>query len=345
MRPIQDHLNTLYVMTQGAYLRKDHETLVVEDDGEKKLQVPGHHINSIVVFGNVLVSPGALGWASSNDVTITYLSTTGRFKGRFVGPTSGNVLLRVNQLSKTDDGEVPVDFSKSFVAGKLKNCRSSLYRSARDSKSEEVQSTLKERAGRLDKLINKLKNAEELETIRGIEGQGSKIYFGGFDDMILQDEFDFAKRTRRPPEDEVNALLSFLYVMLCHNCRSALEGVGLDPQIGFFHQLRPGRPSLALDLMEEFRPVLADRLALTLLNRGQLRPDSFTKRPGGSVNMDDEGIKTVIQAYQDKKDDMVTHPLISQKVSYGNLPHVQARLLARTIRGEVDTYPPYVHGK
>lgn len=340
---VQQHLNTLYVLTQDAYLRKDHKTLVVEVEQEKKLQVPGHHINSLVVFGRVLVSPGALEWASENEVIITYLSAKGRLKGRFTGPTSGNVLLRMDQSKAVKDKQRSASLAKNFVAGKLKNYRSTIYRSARDSKKESTKSDLQETADKLDKLIHKLDQADEIETIRGIEGQGTKVYFDSFEDMILRKEFGFSKRTRRPPRDPVNAVLSFLYTLLCHDCRAAADGVGLDPQMGFFHSLRPGRPSLALDLMEELRPVLADRLVLTLINRNQLGENNFNYRPGGSVDMDEECLKTVIQAYQDKKDDEITHPFLDQKTTYGALPHIQARLLARTVRGEVETYPPYLH--
>lgn len=339
----QQHLNTLYVLTQDAYLRKDHKTLVVEVEGQEKLQVPGHHIDSLVVFGRVLVSPGVLDWASGNEVIITYLSNRGKLKGRFCGPTSGNVLLRMDQTKGTEDAELSLSLAKSFVAGKLKNCRSSIYRSARSREEQVVETELRKAAERFDKLINKLDHVESIETVRGIEGQGASIYFDVFEKMILKKEFDFPKRTRRPPRDPLNALLSFLYTLLCHDYRAAADGVGLDPQIGFFHSLRPGRPSLALDLMEELRPVLADRLALTLINRNQLDKDNFNYRPGGSVHMDEEGLKAVIQAYQKKKDEEITHPFLDRKVTYGTLPHVQARLLARTIRGEVEDYPPYLH--
>lgn len=339
----QQHLNTLYVLTQDAYLRKDHKTLVVEVDGQKKLQVPGHHINSVVVFGRVLVSPGALEWASENEVIITYLSAKGRLKGRFAGPTSGNVLLRMDQAKATEDKELMTSLAKSFVAGKLKNCRSSIYRSARDQEKTTAESKLRDTAENFDKLINKLDQAKDVETVRGIEGQGGRIYFDVFDIMILREEFGFPERTRRPPRDPINAVLSFLYTLLCHDCRAAVDGVGLDPQVGFFHSLRPGRPSLALDLMEELRPVLADRLALTLFNRNQLNEENFNYRPGGSVQMDEDGLKTVIQAYQDKKDNEITHPFLDREITYGTLPHIQARLLARTIRGEVEVYPPYLY--
>lgn len=341
----QKFLNTLYVTTQGAYLRADHETLVVEINGEKQLQIPGHHLGSIVIFGRILVSPGAFRWCSKKEVPLTHLSTQGKFIGRFIGPTTGNVLLRLDQFRMATDIESTVPIARNFVAGKVKNTRQSILRSARDHYSQEEEEKLRTIAKRLKTVLSRLKRANDLDTIRGLEGETAREYFDIFDDLILKgkETFRFNQRTRYPPRDPTNALLSFLYGLLRHDCCSAVEGVGLDPQIGFLHAARPGRSSLALDLMEEFRPILADRTVLTLINRKQVNSNGFRSRKGGSIKMTGKTLKTVVEAYQKLKEREIIHPLLERKVSYGMLPHIQARLLARTIRGDVEAYPPYIY--
>jgi CRISPR-associated protein Cas1 len=337
--------NTLYLTTQGAYLRQDHDTLVVEIEGEKRLQVLGHHLGGVVLFGPVMVSPGAIRWCADAGVSLTFLSPQGRFVGRLVGPISGNVLLRVDQFRASEDQARTAMLAKQFVAGKIQNTRQSVLRSARDVAEQSAAENLRDTAARLRYILEQLEQAEDMDTIRGLEGEAAHAYFLAFNAMMLQNRtaFTFSGRTRHPPRDPINALLSFLYALLLHDCRSALEGVGLDPQIGFLHALRPGRPSLALDLMEEFRAILADRVALTLVNRQQVPPADFVATPGGAVRMSDEARKTVVRVYQERKAQEVAHPLLDNAVPYGLLPHIQARLLARTLRGDLAIYPPFLH--
>lgn len=336
-------LNTLYVMTQGSRLRKDHETLVVEVDGEKTLQVPQHHLGSVVVFGGVYVSQGVYTWASEEGKPITFLSTYGKFRGRFVGPTSGNVHLRVQQFEANQDGAFRVSASKAMVAAKIQNSRFLLLRHARD--RNQFEDSLRRAEKEMGSTLEELEEVESLDDIRGMEGQASRLKFQVFDRMLTQNRDFFAMkgRNRRPPRDPMNAILSFLYTIIRHDVSSALESVGLDPQVGLMHVLRSGRPALALDLMEEFRPVLGDRLAVTLVNRQQLKPDDFKQRSGGAVEMTEEGRKTLLEAYQKRKDAEVSHPVMENPLPLGLVPQVQARLLARVIRGELEEYPPFLY--
>jgi CRISPR-associated protein Cas1 len=261
-----------------------------------------------------------------------------------VGATSGNVLLRTAQHKASIDDKVCAQIAKAIVAGKLQNCRVNILRAAREAKSAENEKSLREAAEQIGVQISTLPEAQTLEEIRGCEGQGSALYFSVFDTMITvqRTDFKFLTRNRRPPRDRVNALLSFIYALLLNDCISALEGVGLDPQIGYLHSLRSGRPALALDLMEEFRPAIAERLALTLINRRQLTADDFEIRPGESVLLNEKGRRTVVVAYQKRKQEEITHPLLKSKVPLGLVPHLQARLLARHIRGETSVYTPFI---
>lgn len=335
--------NTLYITTQGAYLRKDHETLVVEVNGEKRLQIPGHHLNSVVIFGQVLISPGAFKWCAQKGINLTHLSLTGRYIGRFIGPKSGNVLLRLEQFQTTQNEAEVVSLSKSFVAGKIQNSRQSILRSARDHQDSSQEDQLRKTAEKLRNVLSRLEKSTGMNVIRGLEGEAARTYFDAFDNLLLSNSFMFEKRTKYPPKDPINALLSFLYALLRHDCCSAVEGIGLDPQIGFLHSARPGRPSLSLDLMEEFRPILADRIAITLINRNQVKVKGFSSRPGGSVQMSENTLKTVIKAYQKRKEQELTHSLLDKKMTYGMLPHIQARLLSRTLRGDLEMYPAYIY--
>lgn len=334
-------LNTLYVQTQGAYLHLDHETVVLEVEDEDPAQIPLHHLGGIAVFGNVLVSPHLLHKCSEDGRSVVWFSWGGRFRGRLQGPVTGNVLLRRGQHEALSDDKRTLSLAQAFVGGKIRNTRYVLQRGLRDGlpDPDPVETGIE----RLDELREDVKEVASLDALRGVEGNASKLYFGLFDDLIRSEEegFIFTGRNRRPPRDRVNALLSFAYSILTNECASALEGVGLDPQTGYLHALRPGRPALALDLVEEFRSVIADRAVLTLINRDQLAPDDFEERPGGAVLLTDDGRSTFLQHWQERKQREVHHPVLERSVPYGLLPHVQARLLARTLREDIDTYPAF----
>jgi CRISPR-associated protein Cas1 len=337
-------LNTLYVTTQGAYVSKDHETIVVKADEKQLIAVPMLAIGSLVCFGRVSVSPFLLGACAERGIGISYLTENGRFLARVEGEISGNVLLRREQYRKADDPSAAREFARAFVAGKLANYRASLRRYAREHTEPDKTQRLTVAAQSVQATLDNLPSAQTVDEVRGHEGEGSAAYFGAFDSAIHGPlgDFAFEKRSRRPPLNNLNALLSFLYVLVTHDCASALQAVGLDPAVGFLHADRPGRASLALDLVEEFRPIWADRLVLSLINLKQIKPTGFSKTDGGAVNMDDETRKAVLVAYQKRKQEEVTHPFTGEKQTTGLLPHLQARLLARAIRGELDAYPPYV---
>ena len=336
-------LNTLYVQTQGAYLRLDHETLKLEIDRELKLQAPLHHIGGMVLFGNVLVSPFLLQRFAEDGRSVVWMSKTGRFWGRLAGPTSGNVLLRRAQYEAHADPTRAAGIARSIVAGKVRNSRTMAQRSAREVTLAEERTALEDTAKELASILKSVGRARSIQELRGLEGQAGRIYFETLASMVRshKEEYAFNGRTRRPPRDKMNALLSFVYSLVLSDCVAACEGVGLDPQFGYLHALRPGRPSLALDLMEELRPVLADRLVLSLVNRRQVRPKDFEERPGGAVILTDSGRKTVLVAYQKRKQEEINHPILGQQAPLGLVPHVQARLLARHLRGDVDMYLPF----
>ena len=335
-------LNTLYVMTQGAYLHLEGETLVVEVERQKRLQVPLHHLGSVVIFGDIMVSPAALHRCADDGRGVVLLDRRGQFKARLEGPLSGNILLR--QAQHRAAATQSLELARAFVAGKLRNARQIVLRGARDSGSDADREALRQSGRLLAGHIRRLPGTATLDVVRGDEGDGARVYFAAVRHLIRPDAreaFHFEQRNRRPPLDRFNALISFLYTLLVHDCRTAVEGVGLDAQLGFLHAVRPGRPALALDLMEEFRP-LADRLALTLINRGQLTEKDFEPRPGGAVYLAETGRKTVLAAYQQRKQEEVSHALLQQPVPVGLLPHVQARLLARVLRGDVEGYLPFL---
>jgi CRISPR-associated protein Cas1 len=336
-------LNTLYVTTQGAYLAKEGEAILVRVEGETRLRLPVHNLDGIVCFGNVLCSPFLLGHCAANGVQISFLTENGRFLARVQGEVSGNVLLRHAQHRLVDDPGRTADLARLFVLGKITNTRVVLNRAARDRPDTPAASVLRLASGQLAACLESLRATETTDQIRGVEGQAAQLYFAAFPQLITADDpaFVFTGRNRRPPRDPVNALLSFLYVLLAHDIRGALEGVGLDPAVGFLHALRPGRPSLALDLMEELRPFLADRLALSLINRAQLRPVDFSTDPAGGVRLADEARRTVLKAYQERKRDEITHPFLGEQIPVGLVPHVQALLLARHLRGDLSPYPPF----
>lgn len=336
--------NTLYVMTQGAYIHRDHLTVKVEVEKETRLSVPIHHLESISVFGNVMTSPGAMQLCAEHGAAITFMSETGRLIARVDAPQSGNVLLRREQFRKADRPEESLKIARWIIAGKLQNARGVLMRTARQIEDGADSRALDKAAADIAHFIRKLESAGTVDEARGYEGEGAQLYFGVFNNLMKQqrEDFNIPGRNRRPPLDPANALLSFSYALLLHDCVSALVAAGLDPSVGFLHSDRPGRPSLALDLMEEFRPVIADRHVLTLINRKEVDKTCFKTREGGAVEMSDAARKTVVSAYQQRKQEEVTHPLLEQKMTVGMLPFCQARLLARHIRGDIAEYPPCV---
>ena len=338
-------LNTLYIMTPNAYAHLENTAVRIDVEREKKLRVPLHHLGAVVCFGDVLVSPALMHRLADEGKSLVLLDDTGRFKARLEGPVSGNILLRQSQHQKAADTGYAVEFARAIVAGKLKNSRSVILRGARESADAEEASSLSRTADDLAASLRAVKIASDLDVLRGIEGEAARGYFAALNLVIkptVREHFTLNGRTRRPPLDRFNALLSFLYAMLMNDCRSALEAVGLDPQLGFLHAVRPGRAALALDLEEEFRSILADRLALTLVNRGQVTASDFDKREGGAVMLNDQGRRTVITAWQARKQEEVTHPLTERKIPLALLPFIQARFVARTLRGDMEGYVPFL---
>ncbi|KQZ84702.1 type I-C CRISPR-associated endonuclease Cas1 [Mesorhizobium sp. Root157] len=337
-------LNTVYVTTEGASLKKDGENLVAEIDGAERARVPMHMLASLVVFGAIFISPALIAACAGAGITVVLLDRVGRFQARVEGPATGNVLLRRAQYRASD---TPEDIVRSILLGKIANQRAVLMRGLRDAgegMASPARSRIVEATQRQAHILRKVSLAGMgLEQLRGAEGEAASLYFGTFDALIRapDPQMRFQGRSRRPPLDPVNALLSFLYTLLTHDCRSAAEGVGLDPAVGFLHRDRPGRPSLALDLMEELRPILADRLALSLINRRQLRVADFETRDGGAVWLTDEGRKTVLAAWQERKKQERQHAFLGESVPLGLVPHLQAQLLARHLRGDLDAYPPW----
>jgi CRISPR-associated protein Cas1 len=338
-------LNTLYVMTAGSYLHLDNDTVRIEVERETKLRIPLHHLQAIVTVGDVLTSPALVGRCMQGGIAVTLLDRNGRFRARIEGPVSGNVLLRKAQFEASADRVAALQLARNIVAGKLRNSRVVLQRGARESKSSADREALSAAVLKFEASLRAVSVADDMDVLRGIEGEAARNYFTALNHVIRPDlRVDFAidGRSRRPPRDRLNALLSFLYTLLTHECRSALETAGLDSQVGFLHVLRPGRPALALDLVEEFRAVLADRVALTLINRGQIKAGDFRITEGGGVLMADDARRTVSVAWQEKKQETLTHPLLESEMPVGLLPQIQARLLARTLRGETEAYLPFL---
>ena len=341
------HLNTLYVTTKGAWLHKDGENAVVKIDGRESGRVPVHLLGGIICFGSIGISPPLMGHCAERGVCISLLSRSGRFVARIEGPVSGNVLLRRDQYHVTDDPLKSALLVRSIVTGKLLNQRNVIRRALRDhgkNVAEEARARLETCIRRLTNAARRAGSSQSVDELRGIEGEGAQVYYHVFDDLVRGEKpaFAFERRTRRPPLNAVNALLSFLYTLLVHDYRSALETTGLDPAVGFLHRDRPGRPSLALDLMEELRPVLSDRLALSLINRRQLSATDFETTVSGAVSLREEARKTVLVAYQERKKDELLHPFIKERTTLGLVPFLQASLLARRLRGDLDGYPPFL---
>lgn len=337
-------LNTLYVTTPDTYLRLDNDTLRIEVERETRLRVPLHHLGAVVCFGSVGLSSPLMHRLADSGIALVLLDDNGRFKARLEGAVSGNVLLRQAQFVRSRDAAYTLELARAFVAGKIKNSRQVLQRGAREAKNDQEAQQLTRAANDLAASLRALPGAADLNVLRGLEGEAARQYFAGINIVVCTDQrehFAMDGRTRRPPRDRLNAALSFLYAMWMNDCRSALEAAGLDPQVGFLHALRPGRAALALDLMEEFRP-LADRLALTLVNRGQLAASDFAVREGGGVALTAEARKAVVIAFQERKRDEIHHPLLAQTIPLGLLPLVQARLLARAMRDDAAPYVPLV---
>jgi len=334
--------NTLFITTQGAYARLDHETVAVESEGKVMIRVPFHHLGAIVAYGNVLFSPFLIHRCASDGPSITWMSEYGGFRAQVQGPTTGNVLLRVAQQEALR--EHPSAIVQRLVWGKVQNQRQILMRAARDARKPADKEALSRGAKMIAVLIKTIPNMEEVNRLRGVEGMAARIYFRRFPLLLLRDRDEWAMhgRNRRPPKDPVNALLSFGYALLRSECQSACEATGLDPQVGYLHALRPGRPAMALDLMEEFRSHFVDRMVVSLVNRAQLKPSDFSWKTGGAVELKDSGRRTFLGEYQKRKQETIRHEGIDQTVSLGLLPIIQARIMARFLRKDIDAYQPFL---
>lgn len=336
--------NTVYITTEGSWLGKEHDTMVVRHDEETLARVPLHAVSSIVCFGQVGCSPWLMEACTGRGITITYCTRNGRFQARVEGRLSGNVTLRRQQYRRCDNAEYSALTARHIVAAKLANARTVLQRALRDHNVVTGNAELEQTTQRLKSVIRRTIRSNDIDEIRGFEGEGAREYFHVFDHLltITEENFRFERRSRRPPLNNINCLLSFVYTLLVNDCRSAVEAVGLDSQAGYLHRDRPGRPSLALDMMEEFRAPLADRLVCSLVNRRQLDARSFKHSQAGGVILNDDARKTVISAWQERKQDEIMHPFLKEKIPIGIAFHAQAQLLARFIRGELDAYPAFL---
>jgi CRISPR-associated protein Cas1 len=335
--------NVLYVTTPESYLTLDGENVVIKKEENTSVRLPLHNLENIVCFTYPGASPALMGACAGRDVGLCFLTPNGRFLARVTGRVKGNVLLRKKQYQVSEETEASIPIAASFLLGKIANCRKVLERGLRDHAMLVDVQALSQASVFLKETLHAIPQCRTLGELLAFEGSAAKIYFGVLDQLILQQrqDFTFQERTRRPPLDNMNSLLSFLYTLLTNDVASALEAVGLDPYVGFLHQDRPGRPSLALDLMEELRPVFADRLALSLVNLKQVSGKGFTQKESGGILMDDETRKKVLTAWQDRKKDEILHPFLKERISFGLIPHVQAMLLARHLRGDLDAYPPF----
>lgn len=335
-------LNTLYITTPDSYLYCQNETIAIKVGGAEKLRIPSHGIESIICFSDTAVSTPFIAFCGERGISLSFHSPNGRFYGRINGRVSGNVLLRREQFLRTVDEEFSAALVKMILTGKIANSKNLIMRKKREAGAAEAE-RLYEAAERLAALAAAISEAETVDTLRGIEGAAASAYFGVFDLMLgsAEPEMRFETRSRRPPENNINALLSFLYTLLKSDVQSALEAVGLDPAAGFLHTLRPGRPSLALDLMEELRAPLCDRLLLSLVNRGQIKKGDFV-REAGSIRLSEPALKTVLKAWQERKSETIQHPFLDENVAIGLIPYAQAMLLARVFRGDLDAYPPFI---
>jgi len=331
-------INTLYITRQESYLHKERETIVIKQGDEKLGQFPALTIGNILCFGRVSVSPFMMGYCGEQGIGLAFYTEYGKFLARVQGKQTGNVLLRRTQYRWADDPEKSVSIARLMVAAKIANCRSVLMRELRNHGDNEL---LEFAVKKLATSLRRVKQAKSVEEAMGMEGDAARAYFGIFNELFRGNDFTFDGRVRRPPTDPVNALLSFAYSLVNHECASALQGVGLDPYVGFLHQDRPGRMSLALDMMEEFRAAWADRFVLTMINRQQIKIDDFITEASGAVRLKDDARKEFLTAWQERKQVETTHPYLNETVPNGLLPHCQAMLLARHLRGDTEYYPPY----
>lgn len=337
-------LNTLYVTTPESYLSKDGQNIVVSVKGEEKFRIPIHNIEGIVCFGYMGASPGLIGLCAENNVGLSFASENGWFLGRFTGKVNGNVLLRRQQYRMADSENESLNIARIVISGKLANNRNVLQRAIRDHSQAINIPAFEESVSIINNNLRRIRRAMDADELRGYEGEGALAYFSVFDQLILhqKEHFFFKGRSRRPPLDNVNAMLSFVYTLLMHEVSTALETVGLDPCVGFLHRDRPGRQSFALDLMEEFRPYLADRLVLSLINRKQVNEKDFIKKETSGVLMTESSRKEIITAWQKRKQETIVHPFLNEEIQAGLLPYVQALLFARFLRGDLDNYPVFI---
>ncbi len=337
-------LNTLYVTTPESYIAREGENILIKVKDEVRFRVPVHNLEGIVCFGYMGASPSAMHLCSENGVGLSFLTEHGRFLARVTGGITGNVLLRRKQYRWADNDLERIRLAKRFVFGKIHNSRRVLQRAERDYHNNLDSNELKTAISLLKGTLERVNNLSSLDIIRGIEGEAANTYFSCFDQMIVNQKeyFLFNGRVRRPPTDPVNALLSFTYTLLVHECYSAIESVGLDPQVGYLHADRSGRESLALDLMEELRPYLADRLVLSLINRKQVNETGFIRRENGAIQMNEGTRKELLMSWQNRKREEITHPFLGERIPVGLIPYVQAMMIARNIRGDIDDYPPFL---
>ena len=337
-------LNILYVTTPDVYLSLDGENVVLTKKETELGRIPLHNLQGIIAFGYTGASPALMGACPQRNISLSFLTMHGRFLARVVGETNGNVLLRKEQYRISEDPELRLQYAKNFIKGKIYNTRWSIERTMRDYALRLSMEPLERASQFLKATLQNIQSCTTPEQLLGMEGEAASVYFRIFDDMILQqkEEFYFHGRNKRPPMDNVNAMLSFVYTLLAHDVSSALEAVGLDSYVGFFHRDRPGRNSLALDLMEELRSVYADRFVLSLINKQQIKADGFTTRENGAVVMEPDTRKKILMQWQARKDEALTHPYLNEKITWGLVPHIQAQLLARSIRNDLDEYPPFL---
>lgn len=337
-------LNTLFVTSEDIYLSLEGENVLANRDREVVARYPLHTLQTIVSFSYSGASPALMGACAERGIGLAFCTPRGRFLARVCGESSGNVLLRREQYRIADDPWRSCEIARNMIFGKLSNCAASIQRTIRDHALRVSDCGLDNAAHQIKELLPQALSASELDALRGLEGVGAAAYFGVFDHLLLnrKEDFFFHGRNRRPPLDRVNAMLSFAYSLLAHDCASALESVGLDSYVGFLHRDRPGRESLALDLMEELRPCMADRFVLTLVNNRMIRPEDFQMQDSGAVLLTDDGRKKFLKAWQERKRDTLTHPYLNEKMSWGMIPYVQALLLARYLRGDLDAYPPFL---
>ena len=337
-------LNTLYIMSNNRYLSLDGENVVILEEQKEIGRIPLHNLQSIITFGYTGASPALMGACAQRNIDVSFMSGNGRFLARVSGEVKGNVTLRKQQYRISEDRNQSIRIARNFIVGKVYNARWVLERAARDYPMRLDADKLKEKSSILYRSLENIRNCDNAASLLGLEGEAASVYFSVFDELILQqkEDFVFQGRNKRPPLDNVNAMLSFAYTLLAGMCGAALEGVGLDPYVGFYHTDRPGRMSLALDLMEELRSVMADRFVLTLINKKVIKNNYFHKKENGAVILDEEGRKVVLSAWQSKKQDTIKHPFLDEKIEWGMVPHVQAMLLARFLRGDLDEYPPFL---